>query len=163
MHPDIESILELPIDFADIGFVISTNGMLRQDVNSMLLENEWLVAVSIHGNRQTHNAYVQADAFDIVTTRIRSLADIGVPLHLYSVINDRMTYRDIEWLLEFRDEVSASFLRFITPRSHGRYEPLTNQALAAYTSSVCDERASIVSESSNSPLLNASGNLTRSN
>jgi len=163
MHPDIESILRLPTEFSDIGFVISTNGMLRPDVNFILLENGWIVAVSIHGNRKAHNSYVQVDGFDVITDRIRVLADIGVPLHLYSVINDRMTNHDIDWLLEFRDEVRADFLRFIVPRPHGRSEPLINSSLVGYACSYSGNKSNVVFESSNAMFYDNHGNQGCSN
>lgn len=163
MHPDIASILRLPGDFPDIGFVVSTNGMSRPDIDSILLDNGWLVAVSIHGNREAHNSYVRVDGFDVVTTRIRVLSDLGVPLHLYSVINDRMTNRDIDWLFRFTDEVRANFLRFIVPRPHGRTEQLINWSLVEYACSHCGKKANLVSKSSNARFYDKYGNQGRSN
>jgi molybdenum cofactor biosynthesis enzyme MoaA len=163
MHPEIESILDLPTKFENIGFVITTNGVLRPALNSQLTENGWLVAVSLHGNRAAHNAYSKSDTFDLVVSRIRNLSNRCAKLHIYSVLNNGMSNFDVDWLIDLRNEVGAKFLRFIMPRCFGRYQPLINSEIVAYVNSRCDERAGIVTTSSRSTFIDATGVCRQSN
>ena len=68
-----------------------------------------------------------------------------------------MTNHDIEWLLEFRDEVQADFLRFIVPRPYGRSELLINTSLVEYACSYSDNKSNVVMESSNARLYDKHG------
>jgi molybdenum cofactor biosynthesis enzyme MoaA len=111
------------------GFVLNTNGTLRPDLDGVIVDNGWLVAISLHGYKQTHEWYSQWGNFEAVVERIERLAG-RTTVHIYTVLHDALTANDLDWLLRFRNESGAVFLRFILPRNFGRYRPLNDKASA---------------------------------
>lgn len=156
MHPEIEPILTLPSNFLGCGFVISTNGTLRSDLDKSLISNGWLVAISLHGGKNTHNAYTRSNSYEAAVERIHKLAS-QTPVHIYSVINDLTTEKDIKWLYQVRDDSGAAFLRFITPRSFGRYEPLTNKAILEFVENMIDPTSGLKTNPSLTYFISANG------
>jgi molybdenum cofactor biosynthesis enzyme MoaA len=161
MHPDIEDILLFPAQFAECGFVLTTNGSLRKDLDPLIAANEWLTAVSLHGRKQAHERYTGSNSFDLVTSRIKSLARRAV-VHIYSVVHDSISRGDVDYLFSFRDEVGARFLRFMVPRPHGRYQPLTTRGALDHVCERLDARSGLKMAKSGTTLLTVDGELTRS-
>jgi molybdenum cofactor biosynthesis enzyme MoaA len=147
LHPDANKILRFPARAEQIGFVITTNGTARLDLDDVLADYRWLVAVSLHGRQSVHDAYSRSTSFQMVADRIRRLAPLTV-VHIYSVLHDAMDVRDVHWLLQFRDEVGAAFLRFIEPRPFGRYQPLRQRRLVDEVQSALDERSGLKTQPS---------------
>jgi sulfatase maturation enzyme AslB (radical SAM superfamily) len=158
LHPTISSLLRLPEHIQDCAFVITTNGVIRRDLDDILIGNEWLVAISLHGNKSTHDRYSVSYSHEKVVNRIASLAPETV-VHIYSVLHDAMRTDDIEFLFKLRDESGAAFLRFIEPRPHGRFEPLTNETLIREVERRLDERSGLKSTSSLTRFITAAGDL----
>lgn len=153
MHPEIRSILHLPEHFEDCGFVISTNGTFRRDTEELIVANEWLVAISLHGNKDRHNSYTKSNSFDCAVRRIRKLAPRTV-VHIYTVLHKEITNRDLEWLFNLRDEAGATFLRLITPRPFGRYEDLCSDTVLDYARTMLDDKAGIKTNPSLTRFIN---------
>jgi molybdenum cofactor biosynthesis enzyme MoaA len=128
LHPSINEILALPGQFPESGFVITTNGTVKKSQHQLLAENEWLVAVSLHGRKAAHNEYTSSQSFDRAVALVRDLCPRTF-VHIYSVLNDHMTQDDLEWLTSFRRSTGAAFLRFIVPRPFGRYARLESPNL----------------------------------
>ena len=100
LHSRIQDLLKWPTLFQDLGFVLSTNATVRPDLDSQVVDNRWLMAISLHGGKDAHNAYTRSGSFLPVTNRIEALAK-RTTVHLYSVIHDGMKTEDIEWLIRF--------------------------------------------------------------
>jgi len=147
LHPDIESVLRLPEEMQDCGFVLSTNGTPRPDLDEVLINQGWLVAISLHGTKDAHNVYTASGSFDKVVSRIHKLARILV-VHIYTVLHEKMTRKDLLWLFRFRDEAGVAFLRFMTPRPFGRYEPLRDLGLIQEVACMLDERSGLKTDPS---------------
>jgi sulfatase maturation enzyme AslB (radical SAM superfamily) len=158
LHPQIDTVLALPESVADCGFVLSTNGTVRPDLDSMLVQYEWLVAISLHGMESTHNRYTLSRDFTHVKKRIENLARKTI-VHIYTTLHDEMTYEDLEWLFRFRDESGASFLRFVIPRQFGRYRPLSRTDLLDHLAERIDDRAGIKAERSNTRFATVDGTI----
>jgi molybdenum cofactor biosynthesis enzyme MoaA len=156
LHPHVESVLEWPRDFRDCAFVLSTNGSVRPELDTTLVEHSWLVAVSLHGMAAAHNAYTASTSFDVVRNRIRSLAPRAV-VHIYTVLHDAMTAADIDWILRFRDDAGVAFVRFIRPRPAGRYIGLNDARLIAEVMSRLDTRSGYKATASQTTFLSAKG------
>jgi molybdenum cofactor biosynthesis enzyme MoaA len=155
-HPEIESILEIPSEFSTLAFVLSTNGTLRSDLDASLAKHEWLVAISLHGTRDTHNAYTRSKSFDAVIGRVVSLSRTNV-VHIYSVLHDQQTREDIDWLKKFREDSGAAFLRFIIPRAFGRFQPLSDDEILAHAQQVTDSRTVVKTSASLTHFLSVDG------
>lgn len=156
LHPDIESFLDLPQLFSNCGFVINTNGSVASNLDSKLIENNWLCAISLHGTEPSHNRYTSSSSFRSVVATIERLAS-RMRVHIYSVIHDGMTTDDIDWLVRFRRDSAAGLLRFITPRNFGRYSPLKNTNLSEYALQRLGDREVLKTEESNSRFLSVEG------
>jgi molybdenum cofactor biosynthesis enzyme MoaA len=156
MHPEIESILSLPRQFSSLGYVLSTNGTVRGELDSAIVDNRWLVAVSLHGGEETHNSYTNSRSWKRVVKRIASLAQ-STNVHIYSVVHERMNISDVDWLLRFQAENGVKFLRFIAPRNFGRYENSCNTDLYEYVNSLEGASIGFKTSSSNTRFLPVSG------
>lgn len=163
MHPSIASLLALPCDYPDVGFVLNTNGALRRDLDPLIVENQWLVAVSLHGLGTTHNAYTRTRSFDKVVARVQDLASVTV-VHIYCVLNALTTEEDILFLYELLDR-GVVRLRLITPRAFGRLgDPPSSVILAAAEQLVeKDPRVILKRRQSESLFLDVSGRLRKAN
>ena len=155
LHPQIEQLLDLPSLNDGCGFVLSTNGTGHPKLVAAVQEHPWLVAISLHGSEKVHNCYTGSTSFRRVERQVRQLATTNV-VHLYCVLHDGLTSREVEWLLRFRDEVGSTFLRFILPRPFGRYRPLANVKLIEDTTELLDVRAGIKMEASKTRFLSSS-------
>jgi molybdenum cofactor biosynthesis enzyme MoaA len=142
MHPEIDSILRLPDRFDDCSFVISTNGTFRQGIENLFVDKKWLVAISLHGSKESHNSYTRSKSFDCAVRRIRTLSSRTV-VHIYTVLHNDITDRDLDWLFKLRDEAGAAFLRLIVPRPFGRYEILHNTRILERAQNMVDDRSGI--------------------
>ncbi|TKB26066.1 radical SAM protein [Desulfopila sp. IMCC35006] len=156
LHPNIENFLTLPNEFSDLGCVLTTNGTLRPELDVSLIANNWLIAVSLHGREDAHNAYCGFDSFQVVRKRIESLAGY-TRVHVYCVIHDGLTIEDIEWMLKFRSESGAKFLRFIVPRAFGRYRPLYRHSILEEIAVRLDGASGIKLNASKTLFLESSG------
>jgi MoaA/NifB/PqqE/SkfB family radical SAM enzyme len=115
MHPRIGDILRLPARFGSIGFVMSTNGSIRNDLDPLLVEHQWLVAMSLHGTRDTHTTYTNSIAYDRVVARIRRLSG-ATDVHVYSVLHGASTLADVESVMDVAAGAGVGMLRFVVPR-----------------------------------------------
>ena len=142
MHPSVDQFLHMPEIVNNCGFIFTTNGTLREDLDPLIAEMGWLAAVSLHGHKKAHNTYSKSDSFDTVVSRIGKLAKTNI-VHIYSVLHDELTEKDIKWLFHLRDETGVTFLRFIMPREFGRYRALTNSNIQSYLLTRLDENSAL--------------------
>jgi sulfatase maturation enzyme AslB (radical SAM superfamily) len=162
MHPDIEEILHTPERIDECGFVLNTNGTLRPELDHLLIVNQWLTAISLHGRKTAHENYSRSRSFDVVTRRIESLAK-DAAVHIYTVLHDGLTAKDIRWLFQFRDQVGAKFLRFIAPRNFGRVQPLTNEGLIQEVVMRLDNASGFKTSASNTRFITVCGQMRFTN
>lgn len=162
LHPEIEQLLTLPSIVPNCGFVLSTNGSVREDVDGILIEQGWLVAVSLHGMAESHSKYSQSASFDASVRRVRRLAKDTV-VHIYAVVHNGLSERDVDALLELREETGAAFLRFIAPRPFGRYEPMRARHVLDYVEDRVGEHVGLKVSPSRTRFLSVSGDLRMSN
>lgn len=147
LHPQVDQVLVLPAQIRQCGFVLSTNGTARLDLDDLLVGYSWLVAVSLNGHQEAHNKYTKSRSFKRVVSRIENLATRTV-VHVYCVLNDHMTEKDVMWLYDFRNQANIAFLRFMIPRNFGRYKPLQNVKLIDAVCSRLDERSGLKTKAS---------------
>lgn len=157
LHPEIETILQLPAHYDSVGFVLSTNGTVRSDLDPLLVRHGWLAAVSLHGGADTHNRYVMAACHEQVVARLVRMSSMGVPLHVYSVLTDTTSPYDVDYLYTLRDSLGVSLLRFIIPRRHGRQFMVGAAHAEKYVTDRLDKRSVLVATSSQSVFLDVSG------
>ena len=157
LHPEAEALLELPQRFPECGYVLYTNGSVRFDLDKAIIANQWLAAVSLHGRRASHNRYTRSDSFDTVARRIADLAP-QTPVHIYATLHEDLTEGDLEWLVKFRDESGAKFLRLIVPRMGGRHGGQADSELAtAIAGRPLDQRAAVKRTPSLTTFVTVSG------
>jgi molybdenum cofactor biosynthesis enzyme MoaA len=156
LHPHLESLLAVPAQIPDCGFVIATNGTVRPDLDDPLVVHGWLVAISLHGSERAHNAYTLSRTFTVVSKRIETLSR-RTPVHIYTVVHDSLSDADIDWLFNFRDETGARFLRFITPRAHGRFVRLRKRQICTYIRDRLDAASALKSTPSRTLLRSVAG------
>ncbi len=161
MHPEIELILELPSLFPGLGFVITTNGTLRADLDDHLVEQGWLTAISLHGRAKTHNEYCRHESFEIVTQRMKRISRRGL-VHIYTVVHNQLSCADVDWLFHFRDEIGAKFLRFIVPRSFGRFERLADNSILEHLRGRLDAQSGLKTQKSLTTFVSALGGTRKS-
>lgn len=161
MHPQFSNFLDLPKHFPSLGYVVNTNGSLRPESDEALAENNWLVAISLHGHADAHNAYAKVASFDAAKRRIESLAPRAT-VHIYCVIHNALTLANAEWLIRFRASSGAAFLRFIVSRPFGRYAQLEDHTIVDRIADMLDEASAIKISSSNTLFLGASGLMRKS-
>ncbi|MFN8073996.1 MAG: radical SAM protein [Kineosporiaceae bacterium] len=131
MHPEIARLLRLPAGLPGVGFVLNTNGTVRADLDPLLVEHQWLVAMSLHGDRDTHADYTNAVGYDRVVARIRRLAS-ATPVHVYSVLHAGATLGSVESVLDVAAGAGVGMLRFVVPRGGaGRLGSPPSPALVA--------------------------------
>ena len=120
-HSEINKILTLPQKISGLNYVISTNGsIINNDIIKNLIENEWLVCVSIHGLEDTHNTYTKSKNFE-KTINFISMLSGKTRIHLYCVLNNLQNRSDLEYIISLRNKYNISFVRFIAPRHYGRW------------------------------------------
>lgn len=156
LYPAIESMLRVPASTPECGYVLCTNGTPRRDLDPLLIENQWVVIVSLHGREDTHNRYTAAALHRQAVSRVRDLAPHLV-VHLAAVLHDEMEEADLDWLFRFRDTSGAAFLRLIVPRDHGRYVPLRDRSVLDHARRRLDERSALKDLASSTPFLGAGG------
>jgi sulfatase maturation enzyme AslB (radical SAM superfamily) len=124
LHPQIKKILEIPRTYPLANYWINTNGFINniQDYVEPLVNNEWNIAFSIHGAKNTHNLYTKIDSYDLVESNIIYLSKYHLNTHIYSVINRNTTFSDINHLVRLKNLTNSAFLRFIVPREFGRVD-----------------------------------------
>jgi sulfatase maturation enzyme AslB (radical SAM superfamily) len=154
LHPAIERLLSFPATYQDCGFVLSTNGAARVDLFPAIQAAPWLVAISLHGPKEVHNTYTKSSGFQKAERSVRQLAATNV-VHLYCVLNDLLSESHLDWLLRFRDDAGAAFLRFIVPRPFGRYRPLQNVGLIMAVEERLDERSGLKTSASLTAFISA--------
>lgn len=123
LHSEILKILELPNEFSNLNFMISTNGNFEMGnkIEKKLIEGKWLVSLSIHGDKETHNLYTQSESFDTAILNLSKLSE-NVIIHTYTVINYYMSESNIDYILNLQDKYKIYFSRFIIPRNVGRVD-----------------------------------------
>lgn len=123
LHSHIKDILALSGVFHDLNFVISSNGnfALSHDISSLLVNGKWLLALSLHGNKENHNKYTNSDSFDNVLEKIEQLHS-KIPIHIYCVLHRFLSKMDVDYLLDLQSKYCLAFIRFITPRKVGRVD-----------------------------------------
>lgn len=161
MHPDIEKFLRIPSEFPDLGHVITTNGTLRSELDASLIANNWLVAISLHGGKKTHNSYSGFDSFHTIQKRIEGLAN-STRVHIYCVIHDALTLDDVDWILRFRSDSGVKFVRFIIPRAFGRHRPLRKRSMLDDIEARLDSTSGIKIEASKTAFMEVSGRIRSS-
>lgn len=156
-HSEIDKILNLPTIFRDIQFVINTNGnyYLQDNLYELIINNHWLITFSIHGGKDTHNHYTNSDGYESVICNIQKLQG-KASIQIYSVINQYMTRKDIDDVINVKDAYNIDYLRFITPRNFGRVNLKYDKELEEYLHSICMQRddIGIKSKGSLSELIN---------
>lgn len=157
LHPEIDRIVGLPSMHRNLAFALSSNFSARPDVDEELASQGWFVWASLHGHRDAHNEYTQSCSFECVTERIRRYSRIGV-IRISTVLHDRMSEQDVEWLLRFREECGIPMLRFVVPRQAGRFRPLTSRRLVDAVSSRLDNQAELRFAGTGSRLIDVRGN-----
>jgi molybdenum cofactor biosynthesis enzyme MoaA len=163
MHPEAAGILELPSTFTDLGFVLTTNGTLQPRLDAEMARHGWLVCVSIHGARDSHNAYERNDTHALAIARIHSLSEQGVATHIYAVLHGKFRMEDLEFLLQLRDNSGAKMLRLIVPRPHGRHELVDPVATQASVQRYLSDKCVLVCDSSTTLFVDVVGNRRTTN
>lgn len=156
LHPDVASVLELPARLPELGFVLSTNGTARRDLDGLIRDHRWLVALSLHGTKRRHDAYTATVSWDRVVRRAQALASTNV-VHFYCVLSDDFTEADALTVLRTRDEVGAAFVRFILPRPGGRFTLLQRGDVVDGLVGLLDGRAALKTTASRTHFLSAAG------
>lgn len=133
LHSEIQKVLKLPIKFSKLNFMISTNGNfeLTHELENGLVNSKWLMSLSIHGNKATHNLYTKSDSFDSVIANLSKLNE-KIIIHTYTVINRYMTKEDIDFILGLQNKYRIYYTRFIIPRNVGRVDFQYDQSLINY-------------------------------
>lgn len=162
LHPQITNFLNLPIKFPNIGYVINTNATLLKRHLSTILENRWTVAISIHGSPKTHSSYSLEPNFDNIIENLNLCAK-HTTTHIYSVLHEKISIEDIDWLYKKRNDSGAKFLRFITPRKFGRYGPAASTAVVNYVKKRLDNTSSIKTNKSRTKLITINGEIKETN
>ena len=119
LHPEIGSVLALPNQWSDIGFVLNTNGTVGTQYDDQIVAEGWLVALSLHGSESSHNKYTRSHSYSRVVRRIETLA-AGTVVHVYCVLSGSTKHTDLSDLVQTTFRSGASFLRLIVPRKFGR-------------------------------------------
>jgi molybdenum cofactor biosynthesis enzyme MoaA len=161
LHPNIREILKIPETVRNCGFIITSNGSLCPDLDSIILQNLWITAISLHGKEESHNSYTKSNSFRSVRDRITKLASKGV-VHIYTVVHDILSYDDVDWLFNFRDETGVKFIRFINPRPFGRYQRVKNNNLLEFVRERVDEFSSLTMMASNTIFVDVDGEFRHS-
>lgn len=156
MHPEIARFLEIPALYPGLGYVINTNGTLHQDQDDLLVNHHWLVAISVHGDRSSHDKYSGFDCFDRTIARVERLAP-KTRVHIYSVTHESMTREDVDWLFYLRDAAGALFLRFIMPRQFGRYGSAASNSTLEYIKERLDDRSGMKVDRSKTRFFTVAG------
>lgn len=162
LHPFISDILEIPNEFNNCGFVLSTNASLHEEFDKTIVDNKWCVAISLHGNKRSHTKYTMSDSFETVVRRITKLSERGI-VHICTVLHEDLSPSDIDWLYKFRDDVGAELIRFILPRKFGRYKLIKDTPLLTIIEESLDDKSIFIKRKSNTIFIEASGKQRFSN
>ncbi len=164
LHSNIDKIIELPKRNTKLNFVINSNGnvpIIQKQVN-LLRENNWLIALSIHGNEKNHNLYVGTNSYNTIINNLKCLSE-KVDFHIYSVINRYTTIDDINHLFNLRETYRGCFLRFILPRNFGRYDCNYKDSVISYLKDRIDDLSGIKSNSSNTEFISVNKEIKLTN
>ena len=133
LHSEIQKVLELPLKFKKLNFMISSNGNfeLTSELRESIVNGIWLMSLSIHGNREAHNLYTKSESFDSVISNLSKLNE-DIIIHTYTVINRYITRDDIDYILELQNKFRIYYTRFIIPRNTGRTDFLYDKSLINY-------------------------------
>lgn len=133
LHSEIQKVLELPLKFRSLNFMISSNGNfeLTNELKKRLVKGKWLISLSIHGDKATHNLYTKSESFDRVISNLSELNE-DIIIHTYSVVNRYMTKEDIDYLLDMQNNYRIYYTRFILPRNVGRVDFQYDENLVEY-------------------------------
>lgn len=160
LHPGIMTVLRWPVKYQDLGFVLNTNGTVRRDLDPLLAEHAWTVAISLHGARDAHEGYTRSRTFDEVVRRVRNISKTNI-VHIYCALHDGIRSSDVEWLFKLRQETGCAILRFIAPRAHGRHVGVARTELIEEVRARLDDNTVLKTTASQSFLLSTGGRLVR--
>lgn len=162
LHPQINQILNIPNSFKDLNFVINSNGYLimSDDILNCLINNEWLLAISIHGNQNHHNKYTGTNSHSTIISNLKILSQ-KIPLHIYCVIHRYIDKDDVDYLFWLRDYFKVNYLRFILPREFGRFDNYYNKEAINYILEKVknDNRSGIKIDASNTEFISVSNTI----
>lgn len=158
LHPQIESFIQWPEGIPDIAYVLTTNLTARQELDSSLCALGWQVAISLNGAELAHSNYTGSKTFKKTVNRIEYLAKHTI-VYIYCVLNDYMSFEDIDFLFELRDQIGVKFLRFQTPRPFGRFTKLKNTKLIDAVRERLDAFSGLKTLPSNTYFLTVNGEM----
>lgn len=156
LHSDINNILKLPLKYPNANYWLNTNGYIKE-INpyiEQIIDNEWNIAISIHGSEKTHNLYTKRDSYKLAKKNLFLLSTHSLT-HIYSVINEYTSYEDIKHMIELRNKSNACFLRFIVPRKYGRYNNFNKQEII--NNIPCSRNVIIKKDASNTEFISVNG------
>lgn len=160
LHSRIRDILALGSKFQDINFMISSNGNfeLTSEIAQLLVDGDWLLSLSLHGRKTSHNMYTESQGFDNVIKKIQTLND-KIVIHIYSVINKFMTKEDVDYLLELQNQYRIFYTRFIIPRNVGRVDFNYDTSLITYINEkvIGMSKAGMKKDYSHTEMINVDG------
>ena len=157
LHSQINNIITIPSFYPDLNFVITSNG---QNINShqieLLYKNDWLLALSIHGRKDTHNNYTRSNSYDNLIHTLKSLPN-EIRTHIYSLVTTFTKKEDIQHMLWVCDFYKVNFLRFILPRASGRYSIDYDQEIVEYIKEIKGEKFGLKVSKSNTEFITVNG------
>ena len=164
LYSQIDNTLAFISSMNDLGKVISTNGTcINDDHINIMKGNYWTVAVSIHGRKETHNQYTKSSSYDTVIKIIEKLGKNGINTHIYSVMHDRMSLEDYEFIKRIKDKYEIAVLRMIKVRMHGRYKIDNNNELFTAVKRDLSDGIILKTEKTNTLLLSVNGEMSYTN
>lgn len=160
LHSKIREILALGSKYQDVNFMISTNGNfeLTPEMTKLLIDGDWLLSLSLHGMKKTHNMYTVSQGYDNVINKIQTLND-KIVIHIYCVINRFMTKDDVDYLLGLQNQYRIFYTRFIVPRNVGRVDYEYDTSLLTYINDrvIGMTNAGIKKDYSHTEMINVDG------
>lgn len=133
LHPEIDKILSIPVLYPELNFILSTNGAvhLSCEQKKQIIDANWNVSISIHGNKKNHNLYTNSNNFEKTIENYIWFAN-NINTHIYCVLNRFTSLEDVDFLFSIANEHGCQFLRFIVPREAGRFDLKYNVILKNY-------------------------------
>lgn len=125
LHKNIKEIIQFMNTMDGCGKILSTNGyFITEEIISLLENNNWTVAVSLHGRENTHNCYVRKESYERIIRNIALLKQHNINTHIYTVLHNAFQMEDLFHLIKIRDYYDISLLRLIKVRNaqYGRNE-----------------------------------------
>jgi molybdenum cofactor biosynthesis enzyme MoaA len=156
LHSEIIQILNLPKKYSDMNYVISTNGSINdENINEMLINQDWLLCISLHGGESHHNKYTNSVNFYKTMSFLKRMAGL-LRIHLYCVLDENQTEEDFTFLFELREKYHLCFIRFIVPRMFGRWKEVPLDTIKLCESFI-DEKSGIKRLNSYSTFFSVDG------